>query len=218
MSCEIKCCVLSYPETPEAPEKGRPRRYGSRVSLRHLKYRNVVVDNQTLSVTDKVVRTKMCPVDVRIVVIRKRPKPSQPYRYFCVFTSDGQLPIEAVIRHYRHRWQIETAFRDLKENFGFDTYQLRNPQSLNRFVQLSFLAATLTQLAFRQPETHTDAAALDLETVLLTLNMHWYKPKYLTRGVMVAYYQHCLRRNYFSLSYDTGENAVKKLKIPEDAT
>ena len=206
------------PKRPKHPKKGRPRRYGSRVSLRHLKYRNVVVDNQTLSVTDKVVRTKMCPVDVRIVVIRKRPKPSQPYRYFSVFTSDGQLPIEAVIRHYRHRWQIETAFRDLKENFGFDTYQLRNPQSLNKFVQLSFLAATLTQLAFRQPETHTDAAALDLETVLLTLNMHWYKPKYLTRGVMVAYYQHCLRRNYFSLSYDTGENAVKKLKIPEDAT
>ena len=92
------------PKRPKHPKKGRPRRYGSRVSLRHLKYRNVVVDNQTLSVTDKVVRTKMCPVDVRIVVIRKRPKPSQPYRYFCVFTSDGQLPIEAVIRHYRHRW------------------------------------------------------------------------------------------------------------------
>ena len=196
------------PKQPKHPKKGRPRRYGSRVSLPHLKYRALVVDNQTLSVTDKVVRTKMCAVDVRLVVIRKRPKKSQPYRYFCVFTSDLQRPVEELIRHYRNRWQIETAFRDLKENFGFDSYQLRNPKSLNRFVQLSLLAASLTQLAFRSQthpsdaETQTDAAVPDLEAVLLALNIHWYKPKYLTRGLMVAYLQHSLKRQYFSASYD----------------
>ena len=112
-----------------------------------------------------------------------------------------------------------------KEHFGFDTYQLRNPMSLNRFVQLSFLTATLTQLAFREvpatetsAETNTDEAPIDLETVLLTLNMHWYQPKYLTRGLMVAYLQRCLQQNDFSVSYDPGKNAMKKLKIPEDAT
>ena len=157
-------------------------------------------------------------------MIRKRPKPSQPYRYFCLFTSDLQLPVETVIRHYRNRWQIETAFRDVKENFGFDTYQLRNPKSLNRFVQLSFLAATLTQLAFGETatqarsKTNTDEAPLDLETVLLTLNRHWYQPKYLTRGLMVAYLQRCLKQNYFSASYNPGQNALKKLKTPEGAT
>ena len=213
------------PKSPKHRKKGRPRKYGKRVSLPHLKYRDVVIDAETFSVTDKVVRTKMCPVDVRIVVIRKpRKKPSQPYRYFCVFTSDLQLPVEEVIRHYRNRWQIETAFRDLKENFGFDTYQLRNPKSLNRYVQLSFLAATLTQLAFRRPETqtppetNTDAVVPDLETVMLTLNRHGYQPKYLTRGIMVAYLQHRLRQNYFSASYDPGRNSQKKLKIPEDTT
>ena len=200
------------PKRPKFLKKGRPRRYGSRVSLRHLKYRDIVVDDKTFSATDKVVRTRMCPVDVRIVVIRKRPRdPSKPYRYFCVFTSDLQLPVETVLRHYRHRWQIETAFRDVKENFGFDSYQLRNPKSLNRFVQLSFLAATLTQLAFRESgteapsKTNTDAAPLDLETVILTLNMHWYQPKYLTRGLMVAYLQRCLQQNYFSASYAPGK-------------
>ena len=213
------------PKRPKFPKKGRPRRYGSRVSLPHLKYKDLSVGNETFSVTEKVVRTKMCPVEVRIVVIRKRPKPSQPYRYFSVFTSDLQLPVEKVIEHYKNRWQIETAFRDLKGNFGFDTYQLRNPKSLNRFVELSFLAATLTQLAFKEvPETqalsemNTDEAPLDLETVMLTLNMHWYKPKYLTRGLMVAYLQRCQKQNYFSLSYDPGKNSQKKLKIPEDAT
>ena len=91
------------PKRPKFPKKGRPRRYGSRVSLPHLKYKDLSVGNETFSVTEKVVRTKMCPVEVRIVVIRKRPKPSQPYRYFCVFTSDLQLPVEKVIEHYKNR-------------------------------------------------------------------------------------------------------------------
>lgn len=213
------------PKRPRHPKKGRPRWYGNRVSIRHLKYTDIVVDDKTLSVTDKVVRTRMCPVDVRIVVIRKRPRDSsQPYRYFCLFTSDLQLPVEQVIRHYRHRWQIETAFRDVKENFGFDTYQLRNPKSLDRFAQLSFLAAALTQLAFRKTETqmlreaNNDDGSLDLETVLLTLNMHWYQPKYLTRGLMVAYLQRCLQQNYFSPSFASGKNSKKNMKIVEDTT
>ena len=213
------------PKRPKFPKKGRPRRYGSRVSLPHLKYRDLVVGNETFSATDKVVRTRMCPVDVRIVVIRKRPRdPSKPYQYFCVFTSDLQLPVEAVIRHYRNRWQIETAFRDIKENFGFDSYQLRDPKSLDRFVQLSFLTASLTQLAFssqrdpRDPETQTDAAVPDLETVLFTLNVHGYQPKYLTRGLRVAYLQRCLQQNYFLASYAPGENSEKKLKNVEDST
>lgn len=213
------------PKRPKHPKKGRPRWYGNRVSIRHLKYTDIVVDDKTLSVTDKVVRTRMCPVDVRIVVIRKRPRDaSKPYQYFCLFTSDLQLPVEQVLRHYRHRWQIETAFRDVKENFGFDTYQLRNPKSLDRFAQLSFLAAALTQLAFRKTETqmpreaNNDAGSLDLETVLLTLNMHWYQPKYLTRGLMVAYLQRCLQQNSFSLGFAPGKNSKKNMKIVEDTT
>lgn len=103
--------------------------------------------------------------------------------------------------------------------------RIRNPKGLNRFVQLSFLTATLTQLAFRplpakqtNAENNTDAANIDLQTVLLTLNIHWYKPKYLTRGLMTAYLQRCLQQNHFSTSYDPGQNTMKILKIPEDAT
>ena len=225
--CRAKsnAAFFHIPKRPKHPKKGRPRRYGRRLSLPHLKYRDIVIDDETCSVSDKVVRTKMCPVDVRIVVIRKRPKnPSKRYQYFCVFTSDLQLPVEQVLRHYRNRWQIETTFRDVKENFGFDTYQLRNPKSLDRFAQLSFLTAALTQLAFGKTETqmsreaNNDDAVPDLETVLLTLNMHWYQPKYLTRGLMVAYLQRSLQQNYFSQSYDAEKNAKKNLKIVEDTT
>ena len=224
--CRAKSNAVFYriPKPPKQLKQGRPLRYGNRVHLPRLQFTERVVNNTRLSVADKVVRTKMCPVDVRLVVIRRRPKKSKPYRYFCLFTSDLQRPVAEVIRHYKNRWQIETAFRDVKQDFGFDTYQLRNRKSLNRFVQLSFLAATLTQLSFRNTtpqtaaETQNAEGALDVEDVLLALNKHWYKAKYLTRGLMVAYLQRCRQQQCFSASYDTRESSQKNLKIVEDST
>ncbi|RKU15601.1 hypothetical protein C6501_06820 [Candidatus Poribacteria bacterium] len=148
--CRAKSNAVFYhiPKQKRPQRPGRPLIYGDRVHLPYLKYREVIVDNKTYSVADKVVRTKMCPQVVRLIVSRTRPKKSQPYKYFCLFTSDLRLPVAEAIRHYRNRWQIETAFRDVKQNFGFGTYQLQKRESLNRHVQLSFIAAVLTQLSF----------------------------------------------------------------------
>ncbi len=162
----------------------------------------------------------MCPVDVRLVVIRTRKKKSKSYHYFCLFTSDLQRPIDELIRHYRNRWQIETAFRDVKQNFGFDTYQIRKRPSLNRFAQLSFVAASLTQLIFTNTisDTKKEDMSFSIACVLRTLNMHWYKAKYLTRGLMVAYMQRCFQQHYFSASNDPKQNLAKNLKIDKDTT
>ena len=224
--CRAKSNAVFYhiPKPPKILKRGRPLRYGNRVHLPYLAYRDIVVKNKTLSVADKIVRTKMCPEDVRLVVIRTRPKKSKPYQYFCLFTSDRQLPVADVIRHYKNRWQIETAFRDVKQNFGFDTYQTRKRKSLNRFAQLSFIAATLTQLIFTNTTTNTaaetniDDVSLEVQDVLLALNMHWYKPKYLTRGLMTAYLQRCFQQQCFSTSYEPRQNSKKNLKIVEDST
>ena len=154
------------------------------------------------------------------------PNYSKPYKYFCLFTSDLQLPVAEVITHYRNRWKIETAFRDAKEHFGFDTYQVRNRESLNRHVQLSFVAASLTQLCWTHITTDTTShitsetgnKTFDLEAVLQTLRIHWYKPDYLTRGIMVAYLQYRFQQQYFSASNDPKQNSMKKLKTVEDTT
>ncbi|RKU09550.1 hypothetical protein C6501_15270 [Candidatus Poribacteria bacterium] len=222
--CRAKSNAVFYriPTRPKHPKRGRPRRYGNRLHLPYLKYRDIVVENETLSVTDKIVRTKMCSEDVRLVVIRLRKKKSKPYQYFCLFTSDKQLPVADVIRHYKNRWQIETAFRDVKQNFGFGTCQLQKRESLNRHVQLSFIAASLTQLSFTDTATdaasQTEQAMPDVQTVLNTLGIHWYKPKYLTRGLMTAYLKRCFQQQYFSASNDPKQNLEKNLKIDEDTT
>ena len=217
--------VFHYiPKQPKERGRGKPRIYGSRVYISKLKYKNIVIDDQTLSVSEKIVRTSMCPVPVKLIVVRTRDKPSKPYRYFHLFTSDVELSATEMLQHYRNRWEIETAFRDAKQNFGFDTYQLRSHQGLNRFAQLSFVAASLTQLTFTETTTHTEQdtnnndMSVDLEVVLEELNMHWYKAKYLTRGLMVAYLRHCSLQKYYSASFDKMKNSKKIPKIREHPT
>ena len=127
----------------------------------------------------------MCDADVRLVSIRNRPKISKPYRYFCVFTTDVTLEITEILKYYQQRWQIETAFRDVREHFGFDAYRLKSRKSINRFVQLSFVAASLTKLIFSMPET--PQKSISVEKVCEHLDIHWYPPKKLTQGLRVAY-------------------------------
>ena len=185
--CRAKSNAVFYrlPKHPKRPQRGRPRKYGDRLDIRRLRYNTIDIANKSYSITSKIVRTKMCDADVRLVVIRSRPKASKPYRYFCVFTTDLTLEIPKIVEYYRQRWQIETAFRDAKQHFGFDAYRLKSRKSINRFVQLSFVAASLTKLIF----TRRDATQkeISVEKVCQHLGIHWYRPEKLTQGLRVAY-------------------------------
>ena len=166
---------------------GRPKKYGDRLNIRRLRYKVVSIMGKDYQVASQIVRTRMCPADVRLVVIRRKPRRSKPYRYFLVFTTDLTLEIPQIVEYYRQRWQIETAFRDAKQYFGFNGYQVKSRKSINRFLQLSFVAASLTKLIFSLPET--TEKRLSVEDVSKELGIHWYKPKKLTQGLRVAYLQ-----------------------------
>ena len=185
--CRAKSNAVFYrlPKHPKRPKRGRPRKYGDRLDIRRLRYNEMDIAGKSYSVASKVVRTRMCDVDVRLVVIRSRPKVSKPYQYFCVFTTDMALDIPKIIEYYQHRWQIETAFRDAKQHFGFDAYRLKSRKSINRFVQLSFVAASLTKLIFTTPDA--PQKGLSVEKVCQHLGIHWYRPTKLTQGLRVAY-------------------------------
>ena len=66
------------PKPPKHPKFGRPKKYGDRLNIRHLQYKTIAIGNKDAQIASHLVRTKMCPVDVRLVVIRTRPKPSKP--------------------------------------------------------------------------------------------------------------------------------------------
>ena len=198
--CRAKSNAVFYrlPKPVKVRQRGRPKKYGDRLNIRRLRYKAVSGMNTTYQVASQIVVTKMCPTQVRLVVIRTRPKPSKSYRYFLVFTTDVTLEIPKILEYYRHRWQIETAFRDVKQHFGFSRYQVKSRKSINRFVQLSFLAASLTKLIFFKSET--TETSISVEKVCEHLGIHWYHPRKLTHGLRVAYLQSQIKEFQFSTS------------------
>ena len=206
--CRAKSNAVFYrlPKRPKRPGRGRPKKYGDRLNIRRLRYKEMSILEKTHQVASQVVRTKMCPTEVRLVVIRTRPKRSHPYRYFCVFTTDMSLEIPKIIEYYRQRWHIETAFRDAKQHFGFDAYQVKSRKSINRFVQLSFVAASLTKLICYLPSREA-SDRLSVKKVCEHLGIHWYHPKQLTQGLRVAYLQSHLRTLEYSTSSQEKTNS-----------
>ncbi len=87
--CRAKSNAVFYglPKPPKRRQRGRPKKYGDRLDIRRLRYKDIGIDGQSYSIAAKVVRTKMCDADVRLGVIRNRPKASKPYQYFCVRTK-----------------------------------------------------------------------------------------------------------------------------------
>ena len=205
--CRAKSNAVFYrlPKQPKRRQRGRPRKYGDRLDIRRLRYKEMTIDAKSYSVTSKIVRTKMCDADVRLVVIRNPRKASKPYRYFCVFTTDLTLEIPKIVEYYRQRWQIETAFRDAKQHFGFDAYRLKSRKSINRFVQLSFVAASLTKLVFTmRTAMHKE---IRVEKVCQHLNIHWYRPEKLTQGLRVAYLRSQMAVASFSAKFKRKTNS-----------
>ena len=197
--CRAKSNAVFYqlPKIPKHRKRGRPKKYGDRLSVCRMRYNMTEIAGKTHLVASKVVRTKMCDADVRLVVIRTRPKPSKPYQYFFVFTTDMTLEVPQIVQYYRNRWQIETTFRDIKQNFGFNKYQVKSRKSINRFVQLSFVAASLTKLIFT---TQSVAKTMSVESVCQQLGIHWYRPAKLTLGLRTAFLRLRIAETLFSAS------------------
>ena len=205
--CRAKSNAVFYriPKPAKPAKPGCPQKYGDRLNIERLRYKVMSIGNKDYQITSHLVRTKMCPADVRLVVIHTRPKRWKPYRYFLVFTTDLTLEIPKIVEYYQHRWQIETAFRDLKQEFGFSAYRVKSRKSINRFVQLSFIAASLTKLIFALPPP--TEKPITVKTVCEFLGIHGYHPKKLTQGLRIAYLQAQIKDTLYSTSSPQNTNS-----------
>ncbi|HGJ65393.1 TPA: hypothetical protein ENS27_08395 [bacterium] len=193
--CRAKSnAVFYFPvehEQQKQTKRGRPRKYGKRLDISAMCFGQIDFLGQIAEIASAIVYSKMCPQQVRLVVRRTFSK-TNTYKYFMVYTTDLDLSVEKIIFYYRLRWEQETAFRDSKQSFGFDDYQVKSETSINRFVQLSFVSMSIMQLFFNQSMSH------NVDEVCQTLGIHWYKPSKLTRGLMQAYLRYLSFRELFS--------------------
>ena len=60
------------------------------------------------------------------------------------FSTDPQMSVEAILEIYAQRWSLEVAFRDTKQQLGFERSQARTQKAVQRTGPFAFVAYTLT--------------------------------------------------------------------------
>lgn len=71
----------------------------------------------------------------------KKTRISKKLHYLC--TNNINLSIEEILVKYRDRWPIETFYKDIKQNLGFEKCIIRNEIGIKRHFLLSFIAHSL---------------------------------------------------------------------------
>ena len=211
--CRARKNAAFYYKAPKKPKgkRGKQPIYGKRAHIQHWHYEALYVEalDKTFEVAHQIVRTKMCPQPVHLVVIRTRPKPYKPYRYFLAFTTDLNLGVETIVYYYDLRWKIETGFRDCKESFGFDHYQVRSETAIQRSVVLSFLSASLTQLlVLPQFQNEQPEGLPQVSQAVKEMNIHWYHPARWTLGLIIRYIRWRQIPQLLSTSFSKHKNST----------
>lgn len=77
---------------------------------------------------------------VKVVIVKGHFSSSDPKEIRVLVTNHLSLTPETIIQKYACRWGIECIFRDMKENTGFDQYQVHSLKSISRHWLFSILA------------------------------------------------------------------------------
>jgi hypothetical protein len=132
--------------------RGRRRKYGRKhkasvwaaaLGTWHTVILTLYGKEETLHVKTRVVLQRALGARIRVVAVAWGERP-----LVFLFCTDPTLTKEALVSAYCARFSIETGFRDAKESFGLETYQVRKEASIVRLVHLCFWAQTLLRLRY----------------------------------------------------------------------
>ena len=154
--------LFDVPKPPRKRRKGRPRKYGARLTPERVaalpEHRSAailygkleVVRYRTGVVAARFLRGRMVrAVWVDLEHPDRRDKPRQQRLLIC---TDPALSAELVISGYAKRWAVESLFRNLKHGFGLKDAWQQSRQALMRWVTVLAVAYAIPQmLAFTDP-------------------------------------------------------------------
>lgn len=164
---ELDCHILShlksnavafYPPPVHQGQRGRPRKYGDKVQLKSfLNTSNRLVPHQ-LVVYGKEQLIQIASFKgllkghkrpVKIILVNGLRKEG-----FLLFTTDLSLSDTKMVELYAARFQIEIAFRELKQEMAVKQYHVKHEESILRYVHLSLASYTLLKMmCFQQAKS-----------------------------------------------------------------
>lgn len=89
-------------------------------------------------------KLKDCSPQLKILFIFDKWSDTDDKDIHVLITNNLAMSAESMINTYLLRWGIEESFRELKDNFCFDQYQVRHQEQIQRHWILAFLAWSLT--------------------------------------------------------------------------
>jgi hypothetical protein len=87
---------------------------------------------------------KDCSTPLNIIFVFDKWSDTDDKDVHVLITNDLTMSTKSVILTYLLRWGIEESFRELKDDFCFDQFQVRHQEQIQRHWILSFLAWSLT--------------------------------------------------------------------------
>ncbi len=154
--------LYTVPKRPRCRRRGRPRKYGERLTRSKSEALSVQRSAQILYGNLEVVRYRTCLVAARFLKARvvravwvelERPdRPDKPREERLLLCTDPDLPAIAVITAYAKRWAVEPLFSAMKHGWGLKDAWQRSRQGLMRWVTVLAAGYALTQmLAYTDP-------------------------------------------------------------------
>jgi hypothetical protein len=89
-------------------------------------------------------KLKDCSTPLQIFFIFDKWSDTDDKNVHILITNNLTMSVKTAIFTYLLRWGIEESFRELKDNFCFDQYQVRDQEQIQRHWIMSFLVWSLT--------------------------------------------------------------------------
>src|SRR5436309_10107913 len=157
----------AVPRPPRCRRRGRPRKYGPRMTPERVEALPVHRSARILYGKLEVVRYRTCRVAARFLkgrVVRavwvQLERPDRPGEERLLVCTDPDLPATEVITSYAKRWSVEPLFAAMKHGWGLKDAWQQSRQALMRWVTILAAGYALSQmLAYARPARAPGLAA-----------------------------------------------------------
>lgn len=210
----MNAALYDLPPARRRSQKGRPRKKGARLpspeamandkkgwrkATLRLYGKNVAVRYKTRIA---LWYNSAGNLPLRILVVRD---PKGRRRDDAFYSTNPDLSVQAILETYAQRWSLEVAFRDTKQQLGFERSQARTRKAVERTGPFAFVAYTITVAWFcRIGHQHYPTLPI----------MPWYRHK---RGPSFADMQTLLRRELLNQGFSHTPANIRPFQKPKRA-
>jgi len=167
---------LRHPFNGQQKQRGRPRRYGSKVDIDDLDKLSFVgvIENEFKLYTGIVYNISLRR-DIRIVLILRDMGKNKIGRAL-LFSTDLLLPAVEIFRFYKARFQIEFVFRDAKQFTGLTDCQACTKEQLDWHFNASFAALNISKIE--------DRLSQEVDSLRNVFSMASWKARYFNESLI----------------------------------